>query len=193
MRRSTLWLRLAVVLVGLLTLLGLTGSLAAAQEEITFRIAKFTCSQDPGNVSLAAGNIPDYCDPTAGVAFTVTAEDGTTIGSCTTDATGLCSLNVPNEATVTVTEDETTGPAGYVPRENPITTQAVTEFAGALFINIPAATPQPTAAPQPTQVPQMPSTGAGPRASMVDPWLIGVLAGSLLCGSLALSVRRRSA
>jgi len=179
MRRSTIWLRLAVVLVGLLTLFGLGSTVVSAQEEITFRIAKFTCSREPGNVSLAAGNIPDYCDPTSGVAFTVTAEDGTTIGTCTTDDTGLCSLSVPNEATVTVTEDETTGPAGYVPRENPITTQAVTEFAGALFINVPEAG-------------GLPDTGAGTAASSIEYGMIGALTAAVLCGSLALSVRRRT-
>lgn len=178
MRRTRIWFRLAVMIVGLFTIFGILITSVSAQQEITFRIAKFTCSQDPGRVSLAAGNIPDYCTPESGVAFEVTGEDGSVIGSCTTDATGLCSLSVPNEATVTVTEDETTGPVGYAPRENPITTQAVTEFAGALFINLPVGN-------------GLPDTGAGPTAPASDALLIGTVMATVLCGSLAFLIRRR--
>jgi hypothetical protein len=180
MRHTSIWFGLVVVFVGLSTVFGLSGTAVSAQQEITFRISKYTCSQDPGNVSTAAGNIPDYCTSTAGVAFTVTGEDGSVIGSCTTDDTGLCSLSVPNEATVTVTEDETTGPAGYAPRENPITTQAVTEFAGALFINLPVTT-------------ELPDTGAGVMAPAADAALVGAIVTTVLCGALALAVRRRYA
>jgi hypothetical protein len=180
MRRTSIWFRLAVIFVGLFIVPGFMSTAVFAQEEITFRIAKFTCADDPGNVSLAAGNIPDDCDPTAGVAFEVTGEDGSVIGSCTTDATGLCSLSVPNEATVTVTEDETTGPMGFAPRENPITTQAVTEFAGALFINLPV-------------VNGLPDTGAGGTGPVSDSLLVGALMATVLCGSLAVVIRRRYA
>ena len=119
---------------------------AAAQDApatITFRISKYSCPTDPGRVSPAVGNIPEECDPVGGVTFTVALEDGTVVGTCTTDATGLCQLQAPNEATVVVTEDVSTVPAGYRPRENPITTRVVTEFAGALFINLPQVTTPP--------------------------------------------------
>jgi hypothetical protein len=53
----------------------------------------------------------------------------------------MCIVSVPNEATVVVTEDVSTVTEGYAPRENPITTQAVTEFAGAVFVNILQAPP----------------------------------------------------
>ncbi len=113
---------------------------------------------------MAAGNIPDDCVPTSGVAFAVTAADGSAVGSCSTDDTGLCIVRVPNEAIVTVTEDTTTSPAGTAPRENPITTQAVTEFAGALFINLPTGGETPTQVPaEPTTPVELPNTGAGPR------------------------------
>jgi hypothetical protein len=135
-KRSVL-LALAVVI----TLLGAYRSVGAQGEVIDFTIGKFTCPTDPGNVSLAAGNIPDECDPTAGVSFTLALDDGTEIGSCTTDASGICKIQAPNEAMVTATEDISTAPAGYAPRENPISTQAVTEFAGALFINLPVTQP----------------------------------------------------
>jgi hypothetical protein len=178
--------RLAVLLVALLTVFAFLSPVVSAQQEIDFRIFNYTCPLDPGNVSVNAGNIPADCTPTSGVSFSVTAADGTAIGTCTTDANGVCILQVPNESTVTVTEDESTGPAGYVPRENPITTQAVTEFAGALFINIPAAAPQPTA------VPSLPGTGTGPSdgAPPIGLWLIALLAASLLTGSLVTRLRR---
>lgn len=111
------------------------------------------------------------------------SEDGTFTGSCTTDDTGLCSLMVPNEATVTVTEDTTTAPAGTVPRENPITTQAVTEFAGALFINLPADEPT-----------ELPDTGAGVGADESSTALItSTLVATMLTGSAAVLIRRRAA
>jgi len=179
MPRPTRLFQLAVVLISLAMILGV-GASASAQQEITFRIGKFTCSQDPGRVSLAAGNIPDDCTPTSGVTFTVTAQDGSTIGSCTTDGTGICSLPVPNEATVTVTEDETTGPVGYAPRENPITTQAVTEFAGALFINLPA-------------VDGLPDTGSGVTSPTGTSPLVGLLLAAAVCGGLAVASRRYGA
>lgn len=189
MPRARFGSRLAVLLIALLTVFGAMSTAVSAQQEITFTINTFTCSQDPGDVSVAAGNIPDYCTPTSGVSFSVAAQDGTVIGTCTTDANGVCSLQVPNEATVTVTEDESTGPAGNVPRENPITTQAVTEFAGALFIHIPAAAPQPTA------VPSLPETGTGSGngAPPIGIWLIALLAVSLLAGSLTTRLRREPA
>lgn len=173
-------------------------------EQITFRISKYTCPEDPGNVSVAAGNIPASCAPTAGVGFSVAAQDGTQIGTCTTDGTGVCSLQVPNEATVTVTEDTTTAPAGYAPRENPITTQAVTEFAGALFINLPVSAPPPTVVPTaaPTApapsggVITLPSTGSGPASGPTSgsdlPWTPLLAAGGALALAGTALVHRRA-
>lgn len=166
---------------------------------ITFRITKYTCDQDPGDVSPIAGNIPDYCSPTAGVIFEVTAEDGTVLGSCTTDATGLCALELPNEATVVVTEDTTTSPANTIPRQNPITTQVATEFAGAFFVNLPAPVePQPTEPPpvaEPTQPPvQLPDTGTGPADTDSESGLFAAMLGmTITCGATAMLVRRRTA
>jgi hypothetical protein len=130
-------LALAVVFM----FMGAAQPVGAQDQMIDFTIGKFTCPTDPGNVSLAADNIPDECDPTAGVSFTVALDDGTEIGSCTTDDSGICKIQVPNEAMVTATEDISTAPAESAPRENPISTQAVTEFAGALFINLPVTQP----------------------------------------------------
>jgi hypothetical protein len=176
--------RLAFLLTALLVVASFAAPMASAQDapaEITFRINKYTCDRDPGDVSPIADNIPDYCSPTAGVAFEVALEDGTVVGSCTTDASGLCSLQAPNEATVIVTEDTASSPAGTVPRENPITTQVVTEFAGAVFINLPETT-------------ELPDTGSGPSENASGTGLFAAaLGGSLLCGATAIMVRRRRA
>jgi hypothetical protein len=176
--------RLVSLLAALLILAGFAAPMATAQDapaEITFRISKYTCDRDPGNVSPIADNIPDYCSPTAGVAFEVALEDGTVVGSCTTDATGMCSLQAPNEATVVVTEDTATSPAGTVPRDNPITTQVVTEFAGAVFINLPETT-------------GLPDTGTGAAVDASEAGLLAATVGAaLLCGSAAILIRRRAA
>lgn len=188
-RSKTGFARLILLLSSLLLVASYASPAVSAQdvpEEITFRISKYTCARDPGNVSTAAGNIPDYCEPTAGVSFTVESEDGAFTGSCTTDDSGLCSLMVPNEATVTVTEDTTTAPAGTVPRENPITTQAVTEFAGALFINLPA--------PGDDEPTELPDTGAGVTvAESSTALIVSALAATMLSGSAAVLIRRRAA
>lgn len=134
---------------------------ASAQDapaEISFTVASFSCDADPGQVSLAAGNIPDSCTPDVGAVANVTLEDGTAVGTCTTDVGGICKLQAPNEATVVVTLDESSVASGNTPRENPITTQVVTEFASALFINVPAA-PAPPETPEPPT--GLPDTGSG--------------------------------
>lgn len=150
----------------------LTFGAASAQDaptEISFTVASFSCDSDPGQVSLAAGNIPDSCTPDAGAVAEVALEDGTAVGTCTTDASGLCKLQAPNEATVVVTLDESTVASGNTPRENPITTQVITEFASALFINVPA-TPAPPVTPEtPTE---LPDTGSGVVQESSRFWIV---------------------
>lgn len=189
-RRSPIT-RVALLLSGLLAIAALLAPVASAQTTstpeplITFRVSSYTCPTDPGNVSVAAGNIPDSCTPDADLTYHLTAADGTALGSCTTDANGLCALEVPNEVTVTVTQD--TPPTGTAPRENPITTQAVTEFAGALFINLP------TAAETPVTEPTLPNTGSGPATSTpgYGIWTLAALGTVLLAGAGVLTLRQR--
>ncbi len=152
---------------------------AGAQTQmIDLTIAKFNCQTDPGQISLAKGNIPADCASGANVTFNVTlTSDGSSLGSCTTNANGICKVSVPNEANVTVTEDTSTGPTGYAPRDNPIQTQAVTEFASAVFVNLPTT---------------LPTTGAGTASTSLSPLGTGALllgAAALLLA--ALGVRRR--
>jgi hypothetical protein len=184
MIRATLIWRvvLSVLVFGAIAGLGLAfAAETLAQETIEFRISKYNCPTDPGNVSPAAGNIPDECDPVGGVAFTVAGTDGAEIASCTTDDTGLCIVDVPNEADVVVTEDVSTAPSGYTPRENPISTTAVTEFAGALFINLPT-------------VVTPPATGTGTLAAGNPKTLLPLLGAlSLALLTAGFAMRRRPA
>lgn len=160
---------------------------ASAQDvpaEIDFTIASFTCTADPGQVSMAAGNIPDSCTPDIGATAIVALQDGTAVGSCATDASGICKIQAPNEGTVVVTLDTTTLAGAVTPRENPVTTQVVTEFAGALFINLPSV-PAPTAVPS-----ELPDTGSGPATDSSQVWRVGFSLVALTFAAAAVGVRR---
>jgi len=142
--------------------------------DITFRILKLDCEEDPGQVP--DGVTPEGCAPAEGVAFTIEVEGGETL-ECTTDAEGRCSVEVPSESMVTVTEDESTGTDGYTPRENPIETQAVTEFAGAIFVNV--RDEEPTT--------ELPDTGAGALATGAYPAGTLIAIATLLATGAALA------
>jgi hypothetical protein len=133
-------------------------SVSAGEEAplIDFRVSKLDCAEDPGD--FAEGTVPEGCSPVEGVSFTIEVEGGETL-ECTTNADGRCIVQVPSESYVTVTEDTSTGTEGYTPMENPIETQAVSEFAGARFINLPVDEPSPTEAP----TTGLPDTGASPQ------------------------------
>ncbi len=151
---------------------------AAAQpeepEEIEFRIFKVNCEEDPGDdIPPIVEQIPEGCEAAEGVSFTVSDTDGNELASCTTDDGGLCIVEVPNGAEVVVEEDVTTGEQGYSPLENPIETTAVTEFAGAQFINVR------------DDVPELPKTGSGDAAMRLSTGMAGTFA--VLATLLALS------
>lgn len=134
---------LAAVLLAIASLS--TAASARAQDlTVDLPIVAFTCPSDPGDVSLARGNIPAECEEVAGVAFTVRAEDGSVLGTCTTDASGSCRVTVPapdGPTPVLVVEDVETVPAGYVPRENPVESFIGVPEAEAVVINLPADQP----------------------------------------------------
>lgn len=159
-------------------------SAAAGQTQplITFRILVITCDADPG--TFPDGDIPTGCTPVEGGAFSIAIAGGETL-TCTSNADGRCQVEVPSESQVTVTEDTTTIPAGFTPRENPIDTQAVTEFAGAVFVNV-ANAPEPAATEQPTT--QLPDTGAGSPPS-ANVWF-AFIAFVILSGITAITSRR---
>ncbi len=161
-RLFLLFLALALAAGGFATL---QGTAAAQPEEIDFRIFKVNCEEDPGDdIPPIVEQIPEGCEAAEGVSFTVSDTEGNEIASCTTDEGGLCIVQVPNEAEVVVEEDETTGEPGYSPLENPIETTAVTEFAGAQFINVR------------DDVPKLPDTGTGDGAVRLSTGLVGMFA-----------------
>ena len=139
---------------------------AAAQEPqlIDFRILKLDCEEDPGQVP--DGLTPEGCTPGEGVEFSILVEGETEPLTCTTDAEGRCMVQVESEAFVTVTEDESTATDGFVPRENPIETPAVTEFAGAIFVNVREDEPPS----------ELPDTGSGSATQAMTQGAAGMLA-----------------
>lgn len=122
-----------------------------ASETLAYPVMAYLCDTDPGDYSPNGGPaLGGGCEPVAGVAFAVAlASDGSEVGTCTTGDDGTCTVDTPNEAQVIVTEDESTVPNGYAPRDNPQTDRNASEFRGTLFFNIvgdEAGTSQPTEA-----------------------------------------------
>jgi hypothetical protein len=181
--------RIVSLLIAVLAILALAtnASAGAVQEppDITFRILKLDCEEDPGQVP--DGLTPEGCTPAEGVDFTIEVEGEEEALTCTTDAEGRCQVQVPSEANVTVTEDETTATEGFTPRENPIETQAVTEFAGAIFVNVADDEPPATETP-PTD---LPDTGAGTTASSPGAGAMGALAAVAALFVIAGTILRR--
>lgn len=110
----------------------------AGPESSPFPVYAATCPAEPEPASPFAGRFPpEGCLATQGMTVVVTLRDGSEVGACTIDAEGRCRVEVPFAATVIVTADASTLPPEYAPRQNPITTRVITEFAGAVFVNLP--------------------------------------------------------
>lgn len=128
-------------------------------ESFGFPITAYLCDTDPGGWSPYSGReIGGGCEPAAGLRFDVTAEvEPSFSASCTTDNEGTCYIaGAPyctdeDLGTLTVAEDVSTLPAGYAPRENPVTDGNCTEFRGTIFINILRSNDSPTEGPAATQ------------------------------------------
>lgn len=129
---------------------------AAAPDTFDLPIYKLLCEDDPGTTAASdfvmMGTLPAGCEQFAGVTVTVAAADGTVLGSCVTQATEPCYVNVPIGATVYATEDLTAVPEGYVPLNGETIEQEIPAFSEAwtLFINVRSQPPTPV--PTATQV-----------------------------------------
>jgi len=164
--RMVLLLAAVALAVAALAMMHTTVSAQEAPETIAFRIVKVNCEEAPGPdvPPISEGGVPEGCEAAEGVDFTVSDTDGNEIASCTTDTDGRCTVQAPNEADVVVEEDESTGEPGFSPLENPIETTAVTEFAGANFINVRDAAPE------------LPDTGTGDGAVVLATGMTGLIA-----------------
>ena len=127
--------RLLAVAFVIVTLFIATAASAAAQLE--FRVIKAACSGMPSFEPSTGRGIPPECTPAGGVSFTIRDTAGAILATCTTNEQGICIVTLPEGITVVVTEEVSTAPPGTVPLRNPITTQVLTEFAGAGFVNLP--------------------------------------------------------
>lgn len=157
---------LAVLVV--LALTAPLGPAAAAQREGTFTLSVGTTICDANPYETQGAN----CGPVDGVLVVVTLESGELVGSCT--ATTVATPNggalsgcgvegVPFNATLIVSEDETTLPPGYMPVNSPQVYQSTDVIPGGGdgpvldIINIPVETPLTNADTIPTPTPA-PST-----------------------------------
>lgn len=126
-----------------------------------YPITTFVCDSDPGPWSpFSARDIGGGCVRTGGISVTASLEDGTVLETCVTNDRGTCYLvEIPGgpDLTLIFTEDESTLPEGYVPRENPVTGTNYSEFKGSYFVNLPAGAPT---TPTPSVVPSAPSTAS---------------------------------
>ncbi len=104
-----------------------------------FPVYALVCDQDPGQVGTARGDFPPAgCAGAVGVAILVeAAENGDDLGACTTGDDGSCVIDLPRGASVLVSDGPASIPPGFEARQNPIETRVVTEFAEAVFVNLP--------------------------------------------------------
>ena len=151
--------------------LGLSGALSvSAQGDATpatgetgqsgYPVTAYLCDTDPGPYSpFAAREIGGGCERAAGLQFTVTAESDPSFSeACTTGVDGTCYLHLqvaPSEdaepVTFIITENVSSLPDGYAPRENPVSDTPGNEYAQTTFINILTTDDSPTEAPVSTE------------------------------------------
>jgi hypothetical protein len=131
-------------------------------------ISAINCPTMPGPDEFPFENWDHPCEPATGIRFV--AQVGTEeVGSCVTEvfnarepqAAAHCPIQVPYGTTVTVVEDVTTVPEGYIAVDPPVVVVETPPGPGgdqpiAQFINV-QGTPIGGESP-----PQLPSTGAGP-------------------------------
>lgn len=126
MRRFFSMFRMIVMAVVLGSAVGIASSVAAQDtpddDTIALGIQKYNC---PTAAAFDAGSA--NCELGGGVTFEVATVDGEVLGTCTTEIgvvrtseVAYCYvMGLPFDTELVITEDLSTGPAGYVPLENP--------------------------------------------------------------------------
>jgi hypothetical protein len=190
-----MWYRRMVVTAVVVLCLGALAdsSVRAEAASLDFTILALTCQTDPGPVGLAQGGFPEDCARGQGVGFEILdRESGALVAICSTGADGTCTVPLPEGALVTVYENVATVPTGSWPRENPVRTQVMTEFAGAAFVNILPQQPAPPAQPadEVDAVTHLPNTGGRMAADdRIDLWPMMTI--PLFAIGAGLAMRRR--
>ncbi|MCC6790641.1 MAG: hypothetical protein IT336_03095 [Thermomicrobiales bacterium] len=123
-----------------------------ADELFDLPIAVINCTAMPDTPIFLTESAE--CDPAPGVWFEATATDGTWLGACVSGGESAiaagCTIPVPYDTTVVITEDEETVAPGYAPRDNPITVDTPSpgppqgERSALGFVNLPVPAAQPT-------------------------------------------------
>lgn len=103
-------------------------------QTLTLPIIVALCDHDPewrGPISLGS-ELPDFCSRADGVAIAVSGLDGTSYGTCTTEASDdkACALELPVGPDLVLSQDPATIPAGYAPVSNPTTFKLFADAAG---------------------------------------------------------------
>ncbi len=202
------FVRPRMVLAALFMVLGIGAAVPAsslvAQDGpavTTLAITVLTCLE-PGCTEFI-----DDTAPTEGVSVEVSTLEGGSLGSCTTDATGSCSLDIEWFPTVSLAFDEGTIPEGYGLTGNPVewplgeepreaVSASVLLFPVDGFPEEPEPTMAPTEAPDDPGSPateppvaQLPSTGSGTDAGAGMVVLTGSLVVAVALGLVALASR----
>lgn len=92
----------------------------------------YTCSS-----SYAGGNPAGNanCSPASGVGVSASTSEGS-LGTSSTNGSGVASFNAPDGSSVTFVEDQTSLPGGYVPDGNGTATLTASDGASASIVNI---------------------------------------------------------
>jgi hypothetical protein len=87
-----------------------------APNQFDLPIYTLLCESDPGPAAsdfVMGGIVPDGCEPYIGATVTITAPDGSTLGTCETAGVEPCYVTVEIGTTVTATLNTATLPADY--------------------------------------------------------------------------------
>ncbi len=104
-----------------------------------YPVSAYLCETDPGERFVAGDRpFPNDCQTVADIGVTISLEDGTVLGSCTVEDEICLVPNLPTDPGLLLvfTEDISTVPDGYAPRENPLSAGNYGEFRGVSFYNV---------------------------------------------------------
>lgn len=157
-RRASLLLAIVMLASGLVTPLVMAND--DVGESLPVMVGAVVCPWDPGPISHHAGTIPVNCVPVAGMIMLVST-DTLQDESCTTNESGFCTVTMPAESWLTITESTQNRP-DLVPVVNPLVIHATA--LDAVFVHVVA----PIVPPEPEDLPPAPVDPA-PEPDVTEP------------------------
>ncbi len=146
MRTSSRWITLGIAFLFVLS--GTTGTVTVTAQDggssFDLAIVAANCEHMPTAFPFQGGG----CNPANGAVIVVTTNDGNLIGTCIAQSAksdaviASCSVAVPFNSSIVVTEDVRSIIVGYAPAMNPQTIEIGAsppegDFAGPVFLNLP--------------------------------------------------------